>query len=102
MYLNHMAGGENLHSTEGVHLPTIAKLCSAKPIPGNEGKRAGGKITTNPNFSSNFALELTIFERVLRPILSQVEGLREQAKALITYAGMIPYRYNTLPLSPVV
>ena len=44
MYLNHMAGGENLHSTEGVHLPTIAKLCSAKPIPGNEGKRAG--VTT--------------------------------------------------------
>ena len=53
MYLNHMAGGENLHSTEGVHLPTIAKLCSAKPIPGNEGKRAGGKITTNPKFNSN-------------------------------------------------
>ena len=51
MYLNHMACGENLHSTEGVHLPTIAKLCSAKPIPGNEGKRAGGKITTTVSVS---------------------------------------------------
>ena len=55
MYLNHMAGGENLHSTEGVHLPTIAKLCSAKPIPGNEGKRAGGKIIEHKTFDGIIA-----------------------------------------------
>ena len=54
-----------------------------------QGMKAKGQVRFHVAFLGIVFLGYMIYYEICS---RQVEGLREQAKALITYAGMIPYR----------